>query len=86
MVLAQRAGLDLQQVVDLVGPGAGGSRMFQMRAPMIVSAVYEPATMRVSTWKKDMAIIGAFATGLPDAAIQPDSAHLRRSDGNGPWR
>jgi putative dehydrogenase len=64
MVLAQRAGLDLQQVVDLVGPGAGGSRMFQMRAPMMVSGVYEPATMRVSTWKKDMAIIGAFANEL----------------------
>jgi 3-hydroxyisobutyrate dehydrogenase/glyoxylate/succinic semialdehyde reductase len=64
MVLAQRAGLDLQQVVDLVGPGAGGSRMFQMRAPMMVSGVYEPATMRVSTWRKDMAIIGAFADEL----------------------
>jgi putative dehydrogenase len=64
MVLAQRAGLDLQQVVDLVGPGAGGSRMFQMRAPMMVSGVYEPATMRVSTWKKDMAIIGDFANEL----------------------
>jgi putative dehydrogenase len=64
MVLAERAGLDLQQVVDLVGPGAGGSRMFQMRAPMMVSGVYEPATMRVSTWKKDMAIIGAFANEL----------------------
>lgn len=64
MVLAQRAGLDLQQVVDLVGPGAGGSRMFQMRAPMMVSGVYEPATMRISTWKKDMAIIGAFAEEL----------------------
>jgi putative dehydrogenase len=64
MVLAQRAGLDLQQVVDLVGPGAGGSRMFQMRAPMMVSGVYEPATMRISTWKKDMSIIGAFAAEL----------------------
>lgn len=64
MVLAQRAGLDLQQVVELVGPGAGGSRMFQMRAPMMVSGVYEPATMRISTWKKDMSIIGAFAEDL----------------------
>jgi putative dehydrogenase len=64
MVLAQRAGLDLQQVVELVGPGAGGSRMFQMRAPMMVSGVYEPATMRISTWKKDMSIIGAFAEEL----------------------
>jgi putative dehydrogenase len=48
-------------VVDMVGPGAGGSRMFQMRAPMMVEGVYEPATMKVSTWKKDMAIIAEFA-------------------------
>ena len=61
MILAERAGLDPQMVVDMVGPGAGGSRMFQLRAPMMVERVYEPATMKVSTWKKDMAIIAEFA-------------------------
>ena len=61
MVLAERAGLDPKMVVDLVGPGAGGSRMFQMRAPMMVEGIYEPATMKVSTWQKDMAIIAEFA-------------------------
>ena len=61
MILAERAGLDPKMVVDMVGPGAGGSRMFQMRAPMMVEGTYEPATMKVSTWKKDMAIIAEFA-------------------------
>lgn len=61
MVLAQRAGLDPKMVVAMVGPGAGGSRMFQMRAPMMVEGIYEPATMKVSTWKKDMDIIAEFA-------------------------
>jgi L-threonate 2-dehydrogenase len=61
MILAERAGLDPRMVVEMVGPGAGGSRMFQMRAPMMVEGVYEPATMKVSTWKKDMAIIAEFA-------------------------
>jgi L-threonate 2-dehydrogenase len=61
MILAERAGLDPKMVVDMIGPGAGGSRMFQMRAPMMVERVYEPATMKVSTWKKDMAIIAEFA-------------------------
>jgi putative dehydrogenase len=64
MILAQRAGLDPKMVVDMVGPGAGGSRMFQMRAPMMVDGVYEPATMKVSTWKKDMAIIAEFANDV----------------------
>jgi 3-hydroxyisobutyrate dehydrogenase/glyoxylate/succinic semialdehyde reductase len=61
MILAERAGLDPKLVVEMVGPGAGGSRMFQMRAPMMVERVYEPATMKVSIWKKDMAIIAEFA-------------------------
>jgi 3-hydroxyisobutyrate dehydrogenase/glyoxylate/succinic semialdehyde reductase len=61
MILAERAGLDPKMVVDMVSPGAGGSRMFQMRAPMMVDGVYEPATMKVSTWRKDMAIIAEFA-------------------------
>lgn len=61
MILAERAGLDPKMVVDMVGPGAGGSRMFQMRAPLMAEGVYEPATMKVSTWQKDMAIIAEFA-------------------------
>lgn len=64
MVLAEQAGLDPKMVVEMVGPGAGGSRMFQMRAPMMVERVYEPATMKVSTWQKDMAVIAEFADDL----------------------
>lgn len=64
MVLAEQAGLDPKMVVEMVGPGAGGSRMFQMRAPMMVERVYEPATMKVSTWQKDMAVIAKFADEL----------------------
>ena len=64
MLLAERAGLDAKMVVEMVGPGAGGSRMFQLRAPMMVERVYEPATMKVSTWKKDMAIIAEFADDI----------------------
>src|SRR5882757_8843476 len=64
MPLAERAGLDLKQVIEMVAPGAGGSRMFQMRAPMMANRNYEPATMRISTWKKDMAIIAEFAGEL----------------------
>ena len=88
MLLAQRAGLDPKMVVDMVGPGAGGSRMFQMRAPMMVEGVYEPATMKVSTWKKDMAIIAEFADErrLRHSAVYADAAGLRASDGDGTGR
>lgn len=64
MVLANAAGLDPDLVVRLAGAGAGASRMFDMRAPMMAARSYSPATMRVSTWQKDMDIIGAFAREL----------------------
>jgi L-threonate 2-dehydrogenase len=52
MLLAECAGLDPRKVIDVVDPGAGGSRMFRMRAPMMAEGRYEPATMKVSIWKK----------------------------------
>jgi L-threonate 2-dehydrogenase len=64
MVLGMKAGLDPHQVVDLIRPGAGNSRVFELRAPMMADNAYEPATMKVSTWQKDMAIIGRFAAEL----------------------
>jgi len=64
MLLADAAGLDPNLVVQLAGAGAGASRMFDMRAPMMAVRTYTPATMRVSTWQKDMEIIGAFAHDL----------------------
>ena len=64
MVLGIKAGLDPHQVVRLIGAGAGTSRVFDLRAPMMADAHYEPATMKVSVWQKDMAIIGQFATAL----------------------
>ncbi len=64
MVLAMKSGLDPLDVIDVVAPGAGGSRMFEMRAPMMARDDYMPATMRVSTWSKDMSIIADFAKGL----------------------
>jgi 3-hydroxyisobutyrate dehydrogenase-like beta-hydroxyacid dehydrogenase len=64
MVLAEKAGLDLEQVVKLVGAGAAQSRIFDLRAPMMAADHYLPATMRLSTWQKDMAVIGAFASAL----------------------
>lgn len=64
MVLASHAGLDPHQVVELIGQGAGTSRVFELRAPMMAEGRYVPATMRVSTWQKDMAIIASFAERL----------------------
>ncbi len=64
MVLGIKAGLDPHRIVELVSAGVGTSRVFELRAPMMADQSYEDATMKVSVWQKDMAIIGSFATAL----------------------
>src|SRR6185503_8609568 len=64
MVLAIKAGLDPHRVVEVVGSGAGTSRVFELRAPMMAEAKYLPASMRSTTWTKDLTVIGDFASSL----------------------
>lgn len=64
MVLAMKAGLDPHQTVEVISSGAGTSRVFELRAPMMANNIYLPATMRSTTWKKDLTVIGDFASGL----------------------
>jgi len=64
MVLGVKSGLDPRQVVELVASGAGTSRVFELRAPMMAARHYQPASMRMEIWQKDMAVIGQFAAEL----------------------
>jgi 3-hydroxyisobutyrate dehydrogenase-like beta-hydroxyacid dehydrogenase len=63
MVLGIKAGLDPDQIVKVVGSGAGTSRVFELRAPLMAKADYRP-TMKISIWQKDMEVIGEFAKSL----------------------
>jgi 3-hydroxyisobutyrate dehydrogenase-like beta-hydroxyacid dehydrogenase len=64
MVLGLKAGLDAKTVFDMVVSGAGNSRVFELRGPMMVRDRYDGATMTLSLWQKDMAVIGEFARRL----------------------
>lgn len=64
MVLGLKAGLDAQTVFDMVRAGAANSRVFELRAPMMVEDRYDGASMKMSVWQKDMAVIGDFARRL----------------------
>jgi putative dehydrogenase len=64
MVLGLKSGLDAQTILRMVSTGAGNSRVFELRAPMMVKDRYDDATMKVSVWQKDMAVIGEFAREL----------------------
>ena len=61
MVLGMKAGLDPRMIVDLVTAGAGNSRVFELRAPMMAKGRYDDVTMKISVWDKDMQVIGDYA-------------------------
>jgi len=61
MVLGMKAGLPPQLIFDLITPGAGNSRVFELRAPMMVKGNYKNATMKIDVWGKDMQVIGDYA-------------------------
>jgi putative dehydrogenase len=64
MVLGIKSGLDPQMVYDLIRAGAGSSRMFEVRGPMMVADSYEPASIGVKLYHKDIAVIADHAARL----------------------
>ncbi len=64
MVLGMKAGLDPQRVLELVTAGVGTSRVFELRAPMMVHNNYEDATMKIKVWQKDLDVIGGYAAKI----------------------
>jgi 3-hydroxyisobutyrate dehydrogenase-like beta-hydroxyacid dehydrogenase len=64
MVLGIKAGLPPQLIYDQIRIGAGNSRVFELRAPMMVKDRYDRPTMKISLWQKDMDVIGSFAQAL----------------------
>lgn len=57
LLLAEKSGLDLEMVYDAISSGAGSSRMFEVRAPMMIKGEYEPATMKMDVHMKDLTLI-----------------------------
>ena len=64
LVLAKKAGLDPVMTLKVIADGAGSSRMFQVRGPLMVKGDYAKPLMKLEIWQKDMTIIGDFARGM----------------------
>ena len=64
IVLGRRSGLDLDLVYKVIRDGAGTSRMFEVRAPLMIEGDYSRATMKIDVYQKDIDIISAYASGL----------------------
>ncbi len=68
MTFCRKMGLDPAQVLELFGPSPVlGTGVLRLRGKMMVAREYQPATMKVEVWQKDMQVIGdeAKAMGAP---------------------
>jgi 3-hydroxyisobutyrate dehydrogenase-like beta-hydroxyacid dehydrogenase len=63
-VLGRKAGLDPQLLYDVITEGAGTSRMFEVRGPMMVTDEYDEASARMSLIMKDVDTIDEFARSV----------------------
>jgi 3-hydroxyisobutyrate dehydrogenase-like beta-hydroxyacid dehydrogenase len=61
VVLALKAGIDPAMMIEVVGEGAGASRMLAVRGPMMAAGSYDEPTMKLDVYQKDIEIIAAFA-------------------------
>jgi len=74
IVLGAKAGLDPRRIVEVIASGAGTSRIFELRGPMMAAGSYTPPTATMHVLQKDSAPIAEFArllgvdTPLLDAA------------------
>lgn len=57
LLFGQRFGIDPALAVKVLSDGAGGSRMLDVRGPMMVDQSWDQATMKVGIWQKDMKLI-----------------------------
>jgi putative dehydrogenase len=63
-VLGMKAGLEPETIYKVISDGAGTSRMFEVRGPLMAAGQYDEATMKVGVFQKDLDIIASFAEKL----------------------
>ena len=84
MVVGEKAGVDLGLLYRVISDGAGASRMFQVRGPLMMRGHYLPAHMKSKIYQKDIDIIRAFVrrlkcpTPLFDGSLPYYTAALRQ--------
>lgn len=61
MTFGVNCGLDPDVLCKVIAAGVGSSRIFELRSPMMAGGIYDPPTMKLSVWQKDMELIAKFA-------------------------
>ena len=82
MVLGMKSGLDPQTMFEMISNGAGNSRVFELRAPMMVRNRYDEATMKRADYLVDLGP-GAgkhggrvIAEGKPEEIKKNEEVHM----------
>ena len=85
LLLAQRCGLDVDRVLQVVGDSAGTSRMFQLRGPLMAGGLYGEPKVRVHTFRKDLGLIAtaAAAAGAPTPLLSTAAAYYEVAEDAG---
>jgi 3-hydroxyisobutyrate dehydrogenase-like beta-hydroxyacid dehydrogenase len=85
VVLAEQAGIDPAVMIDVLGESAAGSRMLQVRGPLMAERRYEPPTMKVGVHRKDISIIADFAAavGAPTPLFSQSALFYAAADARG---
>lgn len=84
-VLARKAGLDLEQMYEVISDGVGSSRIFDVRGPMMVEGRYSPPSATVRMMMKDLAVISEYAAqvGAPTPLFSAAAAYYNAAIGQG---
>jgi putative dehydrogenase len=61
LLLAKQAGVDLELAYKVIRTGAGSSRLFELRGPLMIEGRYEPPTAKMAVHMKDVGLIAEFA-------------------------
>jgi 3-hydroxyisobutyrate dehydrogenase-like beta-hydroxyacid dehydrogenase len=64
LLLAQRSGLEPAAILGALTDGAGTSRMLEVRGPMMAATTYQPPSMRLELFLKDVALIESLGQGM----------------------
>lgn len=63
MRIVESAAIDPALAIEVLSAGAGNSRVFELRAPLMARSRYEPATMKLGLWMKDLSLIASYLDG-----------------------
>ena len=64
VILAKRSGLNMEQFYKVISSSPCSSKIFELRAPLMIDNTFEPATMKLDVWQKDMKLIREFANNV----------------------